>query len=177
MKRFRKQEACRYKRVGEGYRRPRGFHSKMREHRKGNLPLAEVGYRAPSSTRGMHPSGLMEILVHNLGELLKVPKGFAVRIASGVGIRKKNKIAEKAKGLGLKILNVPRKMEKKGKEKEKGTEKKEEKPAEKTAAEKAEKEKEKEKKKVEKPKKAAPPSVPGSVPGEAAGKKEGQEKG
>lgn len=173
MKRFRKQEACRYKRVGEGYRRPRGFHSKMREHRKGNLPLAEVGYRAPSSTRGMHPSGLMEILVHNLDELLKVPKGFAVRIASGVGIRKKIKIAEKAKDLGLKILNVPRKTEKKGKEKEKDTEKKEEKPAEKTAAEKAEKEKEK--KKVGKPKKAAPPSVP--VPGEAAGKKEGQEKG
>lgn len=107
---FRRQETHRYVRVGESYRRPKGIHSKMRHKFKGNLPLVEIGYRSPNVTRYMHPSGLMETLVHNLDELSKVGKT-AVRIAA-IGRKKALAITNKAKEMGLKILN-PVKEEKK----------------------------------------------------------------
>lgn len=106
---FRKQESNRYKRVSATYRRPRGFHSKMREHRKGNLRLPEAGFRAPVEIRGFHPCGLQETLVFNESMLTSVnPKLYAIRISATVAHPKKMKIADGAKKLGLKILNPPK---------------------------------------------------------------------
>lgn len=113
---FRKQESSRYKRVSETYRRPRGFHSKMREHRKGNLRLPEAGFRAPVEIRGFHPCGLQETLVFNESMLTSVnPKLYAIRISANVAHPKKMKIADGAKKLGLKVLNPPKAREKKAK--------------------------------------------------------------
>lgn len=113
---FRKQESNRYKRVSASYRRPRGFHSKMREHRKGNLRLPEAGFRAPVEIRGLHPCGLHEILVFNQSALASVdPKIYAIRISSNVSHPKKMRIAGEAKTLGVKVLNPPKEREKKTK--------------------------------------------------------------
>ncbi len=110
---FRKQESSRYKRVSESYRRPRGFHSKMREHRKGNLRLPEAGFRAPVEIRGFHPCGLQETLVFNEAMLTSLdPKLYAIRISATVSHPKKTKIADGAKKLGLKVLNPPKAREK-----------------------------------------------------------------
>lgn len=111
---FRKQESNRYVRVSKSYRRPKGFHSKMREHRKGNLRLPEAGFGSPVETRGLHPCGLQETLVFNTATLSSMdPKAFAVRISATVSHPKKNRIAEEAKKLGLKVLNPPKAREKK----------------------------------------------------------------
>ncbi len=113
---FRKQESSRYKRVSETYRRPRGFHSKMREHRKGNLRLPEAGFGAPVETRGFHPCGLQETLIFNESMLTSVnPQLYAIRISANVAHPKKMKIADGAKKLGLKVLNPPKAREKKAK--------------------------------------------------------------
>ena len=60
---FKRQESWRYKRVKENWRRPRGIDSKMRKKVKGWPRSAEVGYRSPKETRGLHPSGYEEVLV------------------------------------------------------------------------------------------------------------------
>lgn len=104
---FVRQESWRYKRVKPNWRRPRGVHSKMREQVKGWPPLVKVGYRGPREARGLHPSGFMEVLVHNTKELEGLDPGrHAVRIAASVGRKKREEIVKRARALGLKILNA-----------------------------------------------------------------------
>ena len=94
------------KRIKERWRRPRGLHSKMRKRKKGKPKMPSVGYRAPKTLRGLHPSGFKEVLVRNLKDLEKIdPKKEAARISSKVGKRLKTKILEKAKQLKIKVLN------------------------------------------------------------------------
>ncbi|MEM0445511.1 MAG: 50S ribosomal protein L32e [Nitrososphaerota archaeon] len=106
---FVRQEAKRYKRLGEKWRRPRGKDSKMRLQKRGWPPLVKVGYRSPKAYRGLHPSGFREVLVHNLSELEGLdPTKHAVRIASSLGARSKLRVYERAVSLGLRVLNPPR---------------------------------------------------------------------
>ena len=94
------------KRIKERWRRPRGIHSKMRKRKKGKRKSPSIGYRAPKALRGLHPSGFKEVLVRNLKDLEKInAKKEAIKIASTVGRKLREKIIEKAKQLGIKILN------------------------------------------------------------------------
>jgi large subunit ribosomal protein L32e len=105
-KEFVRQESWRYSRVGASWRRPRGISSKMRLRRKGWPKVVDIGYRGPRKQRGLHPSGLREVLVHNEKDLEGLnPALFAVRIAHAVGKRKRQAILAKAKQLGLRVLN------------------------------------------------------------------------
>ena len=103
---FIRQESWRYVRVKENWRRPRGIDSKMRLKKKGRPPLPNIGYRVPKIVRGRHPSGFIEVLVHNVKELEGIdPKKYAIRIASTVGRRKRIEIIKMADKLGIKVLN------------------------------------------------------------------------
>ncbi|MGC8663315.1 MAG: 50S ribosomal protein L32e [Thermoplasmata archaeon] len=103
---FRRQEWFRYKKLGSAWRKPKGKHSKMREHRGYRPPIVDSGFRGPKKVRYLHPSGYRDVLVHNLKELEKLnAEKDAVRIASNVGNKKKKDIYNKAKELGLKVLN------------------------------------------------------------------------
>ncbi len=89
-----------------GYRRPKGRHNKMRLRIKGKPKMVNVGYGGPAKSRHLHPSGYFEVLVHNSKELDNIdPKIQAIRIASSVGTKKRLEILEKAKQLGIKVLN------------------------------------------------------------------------
>ncbi len=103
---FRRQEWFRFAKLGEKWRRPRGKDSKMRLGIRGKPTMASIGYRSPKSMRGVHPSGLIEVLVHGPRELegLDASKQ-AVRIGSSVGGRKREQILAKAKELGIRVLN------------------------------------------------------------------------
>jgi len=106
---FNRQESWRYKRVKENWRRPRGIDSKMRKKVKGWPRSAEVGYRSPKETRGLHPSGYEEVLVRNVDDVRKVdPKTQAIRIGHQVGARKRVEISAIADELKIRVLN-PRK--------------------------------------------------------------------
>ncbi|MGQ9468817.1 MAG: 50S ribosomal protein L32e [Nitrososphaerales archaeon] len=103
---FVRQESWRYKRLGEKWRKPKGIDSKMRLKVKGWPKIVKVGYRGPRITRGIHPSGYRDILIHSIDELKGLnPEKDAARLASGLGARKRAELIEKAKELGIKVLN------------------------------------------------------------------------
>ncbi len=105
---FRRQEWW-YKRVGEKWRRPKGKDSKMRLGIKGKPARVKVGYRNPKEIRGLHPSGLREVLVSRPEELEGLdPSSQAVRISATVGGRKRARILARARELGLRVLNPGR---------------------------------------------------------------------
>ena len=103
---FRRQEWFRYKRLGDHWRRPKGLHSKMRRHYRYRPNVVSIGYRGPAAVRGLHPSGFREVRVFRVAELDVVDPGTeAVRIASGVGTRRRTEIQAAADDKGIRVLN------------------------------------------------------------------------
>ncbi|MEF8878917.1 MAG: 50S ribosomal protein L32e [Candidatus Thermoplasmatota archaeon] len=102
----RRQESFRYKRLPDSWRRPKGLHSKMRTSRKYRPKRVKIGFRSPKETRGLHPSGFEEVMVHNVDDLEDIdPKRQAARIGHTVGTRKRLKIEEKAEEKDIRVLN------------------------------------------------------------------------
>jgi len=103
---FLRQEWFRYKKLGLKWRRPQGGQSKLRRHFKYRINVVSIGFRGPKVTRGLHPSGFKEVLVHNPAQLEGVdPASEAVRIAHAVGMRKRKLIEEAAAEKGVRVLN------------------------------------------------------------------------
>jgi len=104
--RFVRQESWRYVRIKPMWRKPKGVDSKMRRQDKGWPALVRTGYRGPSESRGLHPSGHLEVMVHRAGDLQGlVPGRDVARIGSKVGARKRAQILARANELGLRVLN------------------------------------------------------------------------
>lgn len=103
---FHRQEWFRYKKFGDEWRKPQGGQSKLRRHFGYRWDLPSVGYRGPRGARGLHPSGFQEVLVHNERQLEGLdPAKQAVRIAHGVGARRRELIERAADDKGLRVLN------------------------------------------------------------------------
>jgi large subunit ribosomal protein L32e len=96
------------KKLKDTWRRPRGLHNKKRQYILGKGEMARVGYGSPAAVKGLHPSGFIEVLLDRVQDVENVdPHTQAIRIARTVGQRKRLEIVEKARNLGLKILNPP----------------------------------------------------------------------
>ncbi|WP_224268255.1 50S ribosomal protein L32e [Haloprofundus salinisoli] len=103
---FRRQKYHAKKRVPESWRKPRGGLSKQRRGIKGKGPMVESGYRTPKAARGLHPSGFEEVHVHNVDDLEGVDGDTqAVRIASKVGARKRERIEDVCEDREIRVLN------------------------------------------------------------------------
>ena len=103
---FKRQEWFRYQKLGEAWGRPRGIHSKMRRGMKRRPPMVEIGYGGPALVRGLHPSGFEEVMVYNVDGLEDIdPKTQAARIGGTVGVKKRIAIENRAKELGIRVLN------------------------------------------------------------------------
>jgi len=103
---FRRQDHHKKKRTPESWRRPRGNLSKQRRGIEGKGDTVDPGYRTPTEVRGRHPSGFEEVHVHNVDDLEGVDgDGQAVRIASAVGARKRERIEEEAEDRDIRVLN------------------------------------------------------------------------
>ncbi|MWV39200.1 50S ribosomal protein L32e [Natrialba sp. INN-245] len=103
---FNRQDYHMKKRTPESWRRPRGQLSKQRKGVKGKGPKVQAGFRTPTEVRGKHPSGFEEVYVENTDDLEGVDGDTeAVRIASSVGARKRERIEETAEDEGIRVLN------------------------------------------------------------------------
>jgi large subunit ribosomal protein L32e len=103
---FNRQDHHKKKRVSTSWRKPRGDLSKQRRGIKGKGDTVEAGFRSPKAVRGKHPSGFEEVRVHNTDDLDGVDGDVeAVRIASKVGARKRERIEEDAEDAGIRVLN------------------------------------------------------------------------
>ncbi len=103
---FLRSESWRYSKMSESWRRPRGLDHKMRRKFKGWPPMVSTGYKGPKAARGLHPSGLREVMINNVRDLALVdPSVQAGRIAHTIGKRKRALILAAAKEKKLRILN------------------------------------------------------------------------
>ena len=101
---FQPQGYGRKKRIKERWRRPRGIDSKMRIEKAYMGSVPKIGWRRPRKIRGLHPSGLVEILVRNPEDLKFASSNTIIRIASSVGKKKRSEIIRKAKEQGLRLI-------------------------------------------------------------------------
>jgi large subunit ribosomal protein L32e len=103
---FVRPESWRYARLPPNWRKPKGMDNKVRKSVKGWPKRVKVGYRGPAEIRGYHPSGHIEVIVHNLDELARlIPEKDIVRLGGTVGARKRVEIMKRASELGLKVVN------------------------------------------------------------------------
>ncbi|MGQ0606455.1 MAG: 50S ribosomal protein L32e [Candidatus Nitrosotenuis sp.] len=105
---FVRQESWRYVRLGTSWRKPKGIDNHQRKQKfRGRPGLVKVGYGGPKDARGLHPSGFTDNLIHNVNDLQKLnPKTDGVRIAHGVGQKKRIEIVTAAVQKKLKIFNA-----------------------------------------------------------------------
>jgi len=104
--RFVRQESWRLVRVKERWRRPRGKNSKMRLGKRGWPKIVKIGYKKSRKGRGLHPSGLEEIIVRRPADLEKInAKTQIVKISHTVGERNRIAIMERAQALELTVAN------------------------------------------------------------------------
>ena len=103
---FKRFESWRFVRIKDQWRKPRGIDNKMRTELQGWPKSVKIGYRGPAAVRGLHSSGMEEVMVWNTKDLEKVdPETHVARIGGTVGGRKKETMLEKAKELKIRILN------------------------------------------------------------------------
>lgn len=93
------------KRLKDRWRKSRGTHSKMRKKIKGRPKMPNIGYKKPEEVRGLHPSGYFPVLVHNTRDLERVNPEKEAALIGKIGKKKRQKVIEKAKEMGVKVLN------------------------------------------------------------------------
>jgi large subunit ribosomal protein L32e len=112
MPKFRHEQAHRWIRVNDSWRKVRGIDSATREKQSGRIAMVSSGYRTPKALRNLHPSLFKEVRVHTASELEGLdPEIHAVRIASTVGFRKRQEIIAAADAKLLRVLNPGRSEE------------------------------------------------------------------
>src|SRR5712691_947370 len=110
---FHRQESWRYKRVKPAWRRARGVTSKMRKEESGWPAKVKVGYGTAAATRGLHPRGLRERLIHRISELEGLdPKIHIIRISARVGERKRLTLLDEIRHRNFHIANPGKQEEK-----------------------------------------------------------------
>ena len=103
---FAQFESWRYVRIKDHWRQPKGIDNHMRQNRKGWPRSVNIGYGSPRSVRGLHPSGMEEVAVYNLGDLAIIdPETQVARIGGSVGARKRSTIVSEAGKQGIRVLN------------------------------------------------------------------------
>ncbi|SRR6056297_1819947 len=109
---FRRVESWRHKKVKDSWRKPRGLDNKSRQHKKSGIKSPNIGYRSPKKVRGLHPSGLKDILVMHKSDLENLnPNVHGVRVSSKLGGRKKINLIEYAIDEGFRVFNLGLEMQ------------------------------------------------------------------
>ncbi|WOV93099.1 MAG: 50S ribosomal protein L32e [Candidatus Nitrosoabyssus spongiisocia] len=105
---FKRPESWRYKRLESTWRKPKGVDNHQRKQKSRGRPgIVKIGYKGPKEARGLHPSGFVDNLVHNVNDLEKLdPAKDGIRIGHSVGIKKRLTILSKSTELKFKVFNA-----------------------------------------------------------------------
>lgn len=94
----------------EGWRSPKGLHSKIGDNRKGYRKPLRGGYQTPVAVRGLDKAGLRPTNVATIAALAALdPKSHSVILNGQLGGRKKLTIIEAARAKGFAIANASEK--------------------------------------------------------------------
>ena len=104
---FVRQDSHKKVRLGDAWRKPKGLHSKMRHKSAGHMSVVSVGWGSPAEVSGLHPSGLLPVLVHGLGDVARMDaKKEGAIIGAGVGDRRKIALVDALLKKNVTILNL-----------------------------------------------------------------------
>lgn len=84
------------------WRKARGIDI-QRKQNYGIIP--DSGYRTPRAIRGLHPSGLKEVQVHNVAQAQLATTDTVVRIAAVVGMKKRKEILKVCQSKKIRVVN------------------------------------------------------------------------
>ncbi len=102
-RKFLRQDYYKYRRLGLKWRKPKGSESKLRKSKRGSGLLVKIGYSSPNKGR---INNLYPVIVSNPKAVETINKDKQIIIVSSdVGVRKTFAIFEKAKSLGITVLN------------------------------------------------------------------------
>ncbi|MFH0868885.1 MAG: eL32 family ribosomal protein [archaeon] len=95
-------------RVSDNYwRKPRGYHSKMRRGEAGKRKVVQAGYRSPAELRGINLKGFRLVHVETLQQLEKInPKDEMAIMSSNLGLKKRLALVKLAEKKGIKFTNI-----------------------------------------------------------------------
>lgn len=106
---FRRQESCRFAKLGDEWRRPTGRHSKLRKGLKERGSMPSAGYGSPRAVRGFTPKGRNPVCVSSPKDLMALdPSKDVAIIRSAVGKKKRLQIAAQAEKLRIEVANAYR---------------------------------------------------------------------
>lgn len=91
MTKFIRHRAHTKKRLGDAWRRPRGWQNKMRLSKKGHRPKVRVGYRTQADQRNKR-KGLEVITVYNVNDVKAIDVKTQGAVVGAVGMKKKIEI-------------------------------------------------------------------------------------
>ena len=103
-KEFKQQDYFRYKRLGKKWRRPRGLQSKLKVRKGGSGRVPGIGYRTALAERG-RVDGMETMIVYTVADVERAA-GKGIFIGATVGAKKTRAIAEQAKRLNIRVLNM-----------------------------------------------------------------------
>ena len=105
---FHRHHSDRYKRVKPSWRRPHGIDSRVRKRCRGERDMPCIKYKKPEEIRHLLPNGLRKVRIFNINDLTPLTslnRFYCGEIAHAVGARKRIAIVNRAKELGICLVN------------------------------------------------------------------------
>ncbi len=103
---FLRQDAHKLKRLGSGWRKPKGLQSKMRLAFKGYRKRVKVGYGSPNLVKGLSKEGYELIQVTKISDLEPLDaKKQAIELPHTLSMKKKYEIVKAIKEKGFILVN------------------------------------------------------------------------
>lgn len=104
---FTRQDAHKKKRVGTGWRKPKGRQSKMRLHRKSYARGRSSGYGSPKAAYGLSREGFKQVVVAKVADFSGLDtKTDGIIIARTTGNRRKAELIDYASKNSFTLLNA-----------------------------------------------------------------------
>ena len=104
---FVRQDIHKKSKLSKKWRKPKGWHAKMRLGFRGKIKAISTGYGVPKKVRNLTKEGLRTILINSKQELVKIKnKEEAIIISSKVGNKKRIDIIQEAQKNEIKIVNI-----------------------------------------------------------------------